>query len=316
MVLLYRKCAHVRAMARTQDPRSPEDQRKTAMLRYAVLGAQGQLGRELCQLWGAAARPLTRAEADLANPDAMLTTLKSLRPEFVVNCAAYNFVDRAETERDAAFAVNAVGVHHLARFCAENGATLVHFSTDYVFGRETDRTTPYTEDSSPGPMSVYAASKLAGEYLARSTPKHFVIRTCGLYGPAGRTSQKGNFIEMILRQLSQEKPLRVVADQRCTPTSCIDLAAAIDPLLATEEYGLYHLTNAGDCSWHEFATAILEILRIDRPIAAVGSDEFNSAAKRPGYSVLSCEKSLSLTKRPMRHWREPLAAYLAQRTAN
>jgi dTDP-4-dehydrorhamnose reductase len=195
------------------------------------------------------------------------------------------------------------------------GASLVHFSTDYVFGRETDRKTPYTEESAPGPTSVYAASKLAGEYLARSTPKHFVIRTCGLYGHAGRTSQKGNFIEMILRQVSQNKPLRVVDDQRCTPTFCNDLAEAIGPLVATGQFGLYHLTSGGDCTWFEFAKAILAFKHIDWPITPVRSEEFGSAAKRPGYSVLSCEKHNRLGLPPLRHWRDALAAYLAEREA-
>lgn len=284
-------------------------------MRYAVLGAQGQLGRDLCRLWGDAAVGLRRADADLSQPETLRTALTELRPDVVVNCAAFNFVDRAEREPEAAFAINALGVQHLARICGELDATLVHFSTDYVFGRDLSRTAPYTEDDAPGPTCVYGASKLAGEYLAQIWSKHFVIRTCGLYGLAGLTSQKSNFIEMILRQVAQDKPLRVVWDQRCTPTFSSDLAAAIAPLVATDRFGLYHLTNAGDCSWLEFAQAILDIRGDSRPITPVRTEEFGSPARRPSYSALSCEKHRQLGLAPLRPWREALAEYLRLRPA-
>jgi dTDP-4-dehydrorhamnose reductase len=282
-------------------------------MRYAVLGAHGQLGRDLCRLWGDAAMPLSHEEADLARPETLLAALGPHRPEVVVNCAAFNFVDRAEREPEAAFAVNALGVHHLARACAELSAVLVHFSTDYVFGRDVQRNRPYSETDAPGPTCVYGASKLAGEYLAQISPKHFVIRTCGLYGLAGRTSQKSNFIEMILRQISQDKPLRVVFDQRCTPTFSNDLARAIASLVATAPYGLYHLTNAGDCSWLEFAQAILDLRGERRPIQPVRTEEFGSPAGRPGYSVLDCTKAHHAGVAPLRPWKDALADYLSQR---
>ena len=140
-------------------------------------------------------------------------------PDVVVNCAAYNFVDKAESEPDAAFAVNAWGVRDLARVCRDLDCVLVHFSTDYVFGLDSGRARPYAETDAPGPVSVYGLSKLAGEYLVRALcPRHFVIRTCGLYGVWGSGGKGGNFVETMLRVAGQGKPLRVVDDQICTPS--------------------------------------------------------------------------------------------------
>src|SRR5262249_48336234 len=150
----------------------------------------------------------------LMNHDLVRTTLSSLRPDVVVNCAAYNFVDKAEAEPNDAFAVNAAGVRNLALVCRDLDCLLVHFSTDYVFGLEADRRTPWAETDAPGPVSVYGLSKLTGEYLVRFIcPRHFVVRTCGLYGVWGSGGKGGNFVETMLRVAGMGKPLRVVADQ-------------------------------------------------------------------------------------------------------
>jgi dTDP-4-dehydrorhamnose reductase len=284
-------------------------------VRIAVLGAAGQLGSDLVRILGDRAIPLGRDAVDLARPESIRPGLTSVRPDVVINCAAFNFVDRAEQESSPAFAVNGKGVTHVAECCMELNATLVHISTDYIFGRDTERTTPYREEDSPGPTCVYGLSKLIGEAQTRFAPMHFVIRTCGLYGLAGRTSKKGNFVEMILRQVAENKPLIVVDDQRCTPTASADLAAAIMPLVATARYGLYHVTNAGDCTWFEFAKAILELSGIDRPIEPVTTAFFKSAARRPGYSVLSNDKLAATGVTPLRHWREALADYLSKRSS-
>src|SRR5262249_54147366 len=149
-------------------------------------GAAGQLGRDLCPRLSGEVVPLGRPQADLTRPDPLRALLTELRPDAVINCAAYNFVDKAETEPEAAFAVNAWGVRVLATICRDLDCTLVHISTDYVFGVEPSRRIPYDEMDAPGPVSVYGLSKLAGEYLVRSLcPKHFVVRTCGLYGVWG-----------------------------------------------------------------------------------------------------------------------------------
>jgi dTDP-4-dehydrorhamnose reductase len=285
-------------------------------VRIAVLGPTGQLGSDLVRLLGDQAIPLGRDAVDLARPETIRPALVAARPDVVVNCAAFNFVDRAEREPEAARAVNADGPEQVAEVCRELDAVFVHVSTDYVFGQDATRTTPHREDDPPGPTCVYGASKREGEILASRCPRLFVVRTCGLFGLAGRTSKKGNFVEMILRQVAENKPLRVVDDQRCTPTASADLAAAIMPLVATGKWGTYHVTNAGDCTWHEFAKAILELSGLDRPIEAVTTDFFKSPARRPGYSVLSNAKLAAAGVTPLRPWREALADYLSKRSAS
>ena len=183
-------------------------------MKIAVLGAHGQLGRDLCPRLPGDVVPLTRSEVDLDRPEATADVLAGLRPDVLVNCAAYNFVDKAETEPEAAFRVNAWGVRALALACRDVGCKLVHFSTDYVFGLDETRTEPLTEAEPPGPVSVYGMSKLTGEYVVRAAnPANVVVRTCGLYGVWGSGGKGGNFVETMLRVAGQGKPLRVVADQ-------------------------------------------------------------------------------------------------------
>jgi dTDP-4-dehydrorhamnose reductase len=282
-------------------------------MRVAIVGAGGQLGQDICKVLGPGAIALTRKDADLNQLEKLKQTLVGLRPDLVINCAAYNFVDRAEREPAAAFAVNALGVQALVDCCRELDAVLVHFSTDYVFGQDRGRTAPYTETDLPGPTCVYGASKLAGETLAQLWPKHFVVRTCGLYGLAGRTSAKGNFVEMILRQAAEGKHLRVVTDQRCTPTASADLARAVILLVESGRFGLYHWTSAGDCTWFEFAQAILEMAGLDVAVQGVRTREFGSKVERPSYSVLATDRVVGLGLAKPRPWREALADYLTER---
>jgi dTDP-4-dehydrorhamnose reductase len=287
------------------------------MPRYAVLGAHGQLGRDLCPRLSGEVHALTRERADLTKPAELRTFLTELRPDVVVNCAAYNFVDRAESEPAAAFAVNAWGVRDLAMICRDFDCALMHFSTDYVFGLDETRQTPWREGDAPGPVSVYGLSKLAGEYLVRSIcPRHFVVRTCGLYGVWGSGGKGGNFVETMLRLAGQGKSLRVVADQTCTPSYTVDIAEASAALLGTTRYGPYHLTNAGSCTWHELASTIFALSGLDVRPAAITSAEFGAAARRPRYSVLAAEAFQSAGLKPPRHWRDALAAYLEERTRN
>lgn len=283
-------------------------------MKYAVLGSAGQLGRDLCPRLDGEVLPLTREHCDLSRPETLRPALSERKADVVVNCAAYNFVDRAETEPDAAFAVNAWGVRELARVCRELDCVLVHFSTDYVFGLDAARTTPYAEEDAPGPVSVYGLSKLTGEYLVRSIcPRHFVIRTCGLYGVWGSGGKGGNFVETMLRVASQGKPLRVVADQVCTPSYTVDVAIATAGLVKTNRYGLYHLTNADSCSWHDLARTIFQLANVKADLTPITSQEFSAPARRPPYSVLASRGLESAGLRPLRPWREALGAYLDER---
>jgi dTDP-4-dehydrorhamnose reductase len=283
-------------------------------VKYAVIGSAGQLGRDLCPRLVGDVVGLTRDNSDLRQPDRLRATLVDLHPDVVVNCAAYNFVDKAESEPDAAFEVNAWGVRSLAGICRDLDCVLLHFSTDYVFGLDASRTRPFEVDDAPGPVSVYGLSKLCGEYLVRSIcPRHFVVRTCGLYGVWGSGGKGGNFVETMLRVASQGKPLRVVADQTCTPSYTVDVASATVALMNTGRYGLYHLTNEGATNWHEFARTIFELAGVKADLSPIYSQERNDPAKRPGYSALSLSayESLGLPSPPS--WRKALAAYLEER---
>jgi dTDP-4-dehydrorhamnose reductase len=283
-------------------------------VRYALLGAAGQLGRELVPRLEGDVIALDRQRADLTRTDALLGALAEVRPDVVVNCAAFNLVDRAEAEPAAAFAVNAWGVRELARWCGKHDRLLVQFSTDHVFGLDGQRHTPWTEADAPGPVSVYGLSKLAGEYMLRSLcPRHLIVRTCGLYGLHGSGGKGTNFVETMLRLAREGRPLRVVNDQTCTPTSAADLAGAVVRLLGMNRPGLYHLTNAGACSWHTFAAAIFALAKVSANLTAVNSAEYAAAARRPRYSVLEPAAARAAGLAPLRPWREALADYLEQR---
>ena len=192
-----------------------------------------------------------------ATPAQVDAMVDALQPDVLLNCSAFNRVDEAEDAPEAAFAVNTFAVRNLALAARRRNAKLMHFSSDYVFdgpGR-----TPYVETDLPCPQSMYGVSKLAGEAMAQAIwPKHFLIRTCGLYGYTGSRDKGTNFVEAMLRVGAKGGPVRVVNDQFCTPTSTMDLARAVARLLPTEGYGLYHLTSAGECSWYEFANAIFD----------------------------------------------------------
>lgn len=279
--------------------------------RIVVCGAAGQLGRDLCARLPGDVLALTRTDVDLTDGSGVRRKLEEIRPDAVINCAAYNFVDKAEDEPEAAFAVNALVPLRLAQACRDLDAVLVQFSTDYVFGLDAARRTPYREGDAPGPLSVYGLTKLAGEYAVRSRcPKHFVIRTCGLYGRWGSGGKGTNFVETMLKLAAQGRPLKVVQDQVLTPTSTADLAEALIPLIQTAHYGLYHLTHAGQCSWFEFAKTIFELTGVRAELTATTSRAYGSRAPRPAYSVLETGHAHAPRLRP---WREALAAYLKER---
>jgi dTDP-4-dehydrorhamnose reductase len=279
----------------------------------AILGSGGQLGRDLCSLL-TNVTPLTRADADLTNPPTVAAVLTSLRPQVVINCAAYNFVDKAEAEPEAAFAVNAWAVRELAKICRDMDAKLVHISTDYIFGLDAGRSMPLREEDPPGPVNIYGLSKLAGEYLVLSiVPRHLVIRTCGLYGVWGSGGKGGNFVETMLRLAEQKRPLRIVNDQRCTPSYTRDVANAIMRLIQHDAAGVVHVTNSGDCTWYEFAAEIFRQFRLAVDLTPITSQEFGAAARRPTYSVLSNQRLTAFGVTPPGPWQDALGRYMAER---
>ncbi len=289
-------------------------------MRVMIIGSGGQLGQQLCRLYGPAAVPLDLPEFDLRRPEQVEAKLAELEPDVVINTAAYNFVDRAEDEPAEALATNAIAVRWLAIACARLGCLLVHFSTDYVFGLDEDRRVPYEEDCPPGPISVYGLSKLAGEYAVRANcRRHFVIRTCGLYALTGGVGKGRNFPGTMLRLARERDRLSVVNDQICTPTYVPDLAVATRTLVDrhgddSAAYGLYHWTNTGQCTWYEFACELFRLAGVQVRVEPITSEQFGAKARRPRYSVLSTAKYKSLTGLRPRPWQEALAEYVQPAT--
>lgn len=278
-----------------------------------LIGANGQLGTELrAALEDHDLVPVTHADLELTDSVQVREIVGNVRPDLILNTAAYHQVDECEDEPERAFAVNALAVRSLALAAEEVGATLVHFSTDYVFdGR---RRRPYVETDRPGPLSVYAASKLAGEYFVRAiATRHFVVRTCGLYGLAGSRDRGGNFVETMLRLASEGREIRVVADQVVTPTAAKDLARKVRELVGTRAYGLYHITNSGACSWFQFARMIFELAGLQARLSETSSSAYGARARRPAYSVLDNANLRSLGLEDLRNWSGALKEYLADR---
>ena len=288
------------------------------MERILLVGANGQLGADLRRTLPAAALiPLTRADLDVCDPAAVERILDVHAPAWVVNTAAFHRVDEIETDRSKdrlAFAVNAVAAGDLARACARRGVRLANLSTDYVFsgGLDGGPPGPYTEQAAPNPMNAYGKSKLAGERLVRDASRdHLVIRSSGLYGVAGSSGKGGNFVETMLRLAREGKEIRIVDDQVLTPTYTADLAEAIARLLdAHPPGGIYHLTNAGKCSWFEFAERIYDLCDVGLKPKRTTSDEFGAPARRPPNSVLANTRATALGLPPLRPWPEALEAYL------
>ncbi len=284
------------------------------VLKYAVLGAFGQLGRDLCPILMDTVFSLDRSKIDLAVPETITKCLDELQPDIVVNCAAYNLVDKAESDPQSAMQVNAWGLAELAKWCNKNDKYLVHYSSDYVFGLDQNRTAPFLESDKPGPVSNYGISKLAGEYVVSANCRnHLIIRTCGLYGVWGSGGKGGNFVETMLKVAAQGKPLKVVSDQFCTPTYTKDLAAVSASLIKTKAKGLLHLTNQQSCTWFDFAQAIFEISQSNASLSPINSKDFNAPARRPSYSVLNSARNSELGFPPMRTWKEALKDYLKER---
>jgi dTDP-4-dehydrorhamnose reductase len=229
-------------------------------------------------------KPFDRFGLDLADTPPLVATVRALQPEVIVNAAAYTAVDKAETERDLAFAVNATAPRVLAEEAKRIGALLVHYSTDYVFdGGKAD---PYVEEDATRPINAYGASKLAGEQAIQASGcRHLILRTSWVYGPRGK-----NFYLTMLRLAKERSELKVVDDQRGVPTSSLEIARATATLLDKGAQGLYHMTAAGETSWCGFARAILERAGIATPVVPIRTQDYPTPAARPPNSRLDCSK--------------------------
>ncbi len=275
-----------------------------------ITGAGGQLGSELCRLFGAAAVGLHRAELDITRADDVRTVLARLAPRVVINTAAYTSVDKAEAEVDACRAVNATAVRNLADACREIGCRLVQISTDYVFGGDQGRRTPYRENDPPDPQGVYAQTKVEGERYAAVWQHHTIVRTCGLYGPPALGKPANNFVDTMLR-LGRERPLlRVVDDQQCTPSYVPHVARALVFLVETPSDGVYHVVDSGETTWYGLAGEIFRLAGMEVTLERITTAQYGAAAPRPAYSVLDTSKYQALGGPAMPSWQEALAEYL------
>ena len=283
-------------------------------MRVLVLGGRGQLATDIRRLWTRhEVLPLTHDECDVTDGAAVLREIRASRPDVVLNCAAYHRVDDCEgAGATAALAVNVLGARNVADACREHDAVCLFMSTDYVFeGRASE---PYREDHPPAPLSIYGISKAAGEQAVRyACPRHYVVRSSGLYGVAGASGKGGNFVETMLRLAREGETIRVVDDQTLAPTSTADLAPALEALVETEAFGTYHLTNAGACTWSEFADAIFGLAGVEADLQPTTTEAYGAPARRPRYSVLANERIKDVDIQQPRPWREALAAYLVDK---
>jgi dTDP-4-dehydrorhamnose reductase len=274
-------------------------------MRALITGGGGQLASDLTMLLGSDACSFSHSELDITDPVALDRVFADVDPDVVFNCAAFHNVDVCEVERTQAWNVNVEAVRELAL----RSPLLVHVSTNYVFdGRRPD---PYEETDAPSPRSVYALTKLAGEYVALAyAPRALVVRTGGLYGLNGSASKGGNFVQRMIARACEQGALKMVADQRLQPTFTMDLAAAIVGAVETGADGIVHLTAGGACSWHDFTVAIMERAGIDVPVEAVRTVIAPGGVDRPLNGVLARSRTDELGLAELRPWNEGLTDYM------
>jgi len=281
-------------------------------MRIAITGANGQVGTNLIETLSNEHEiiALTHKDLDITDLNKTKTTLNKIRPELVINTAAYHKTDECEENPEKSFLVNSIAVRNLALICKEIGASLIHFSSDYVFdGKKKE---PYTEDDIPNPINVYGVSKLAGEIFIRNTLKeHYIIRPSGIFGKAKKAGKK-NFITRMLELAREKGKLKIVDDQIFSPTYAKDLAEKVAELIKTNKYGTYHITNSGYCSWYELAKTAFELTGINVELKPIKSHEFPMKARRPHFSVLENRNLKRIGLSPLRHWKEALKEYLKE----
>lgn len=281
-------------------------------MRTLVFGAKGQLGRDLMLVFRSMGEVEGHdlPEVDITDEVAVQPIVERFAPDLIINAAAFTDVDGAEDRFEDAFLINEVGARNIADLAAARDVPVVHYSTDYVF--DGTRRKPYEPEDPIAPASVYGKSKASGETAVRkANSRHFIVRTAWLYGPGGN-----NFVEKILRAAAQRPRLRVVNDEIGSPTHTYDLAEATLTLANTQAYGTYHVVNTGACSRFEYATEIVRLAGLATEVAPCSSAEFPAKAPRPAYSVLSTEKYLIATGRPMRPWQDALQHYFKRRESH
>ena len=279
------------------------------MKKIIVTGCNGQLGRAVNKLYANNGDyelvNTDVGELDITNIDEVMSFAREVKPYAIINCAAHTGVDACETEADKAYRINAIGPRNLSIAATETNAKLIHISTDYVFDGKGTR--PYTEFDAVGPQGMYGRTKLAGENFVREfADRHFIIRTAWLYGDGK------NFVKTMLRLSETNDKVRVVKDQVGSPTSAEELAKAIAFLLPTENYGLFHGTCEGDCSWAEFTEEIFRLAGKKTVVEAITTEEFGAKAPRPAYSILENYMFKLTSDFMFADWHDAIAKYMKE----
>lgn len=284
------------------------------MAKILVTGANGQLGSEIRKIADQYSDLnfcfTDVAELNITNRQEVSAFLADFNPEFLINCAAYTAVDKAETDRETAYLLNASAVEILAEESAKLNCRMIHISTDYVFNGNGPR--PYTEENQVDPQSVYGSTKLEGEILClRRNPESMIIRTSWLYSAFGN-----NFVKTMIRLGNEKSEIGVIADQIGSPTNAADLAKAILAIISSVERleklwtpGIYHYSNEGVASWYDFTKAIFDIAHISCFVNPIASEDYPSPVKRPAYSVMNKSKIKTIFGLQIPHWRDSLVEY-------
>jgi dTDP-4-dehydrorhamnose reductase len=277
-----------------------------AMMKILVTGCNGQLGRAINQVYQGEDVELINtdvAELDITSVEAVTTFVEAHKPDVIINCAAHTNVNACESQWDLAYKINAIGPRNLSIAATKVGAKLVHVSTDYVF--DGNATEPYTEFDAPCPLGAYGKTKYAGEkFVKQFADKFFIVRTAWLYGDGN------NFARTMLKLAETKDEVGVVADQFGTPTSALELARAIKALVPTENYGVFHGTCEGSCSWADFAEKIFELAGKNTKVKRLTTEEYPTPAKRPAYSVLDNYMLRLTMDYSFRNWEDALKEYM------
>jgi dTDP-4-dehydrorhamnose reductase len=284
-------------------------------MKIALIGASGQLAQDIQKII-----PLKflvnfdYPDFDITKMSNVKSQMSKVKPDMIINTAAYNLVDSAEEHPDEALAVNYHGVENLVDVCFGLNIPLVHFSSDYVFGQDKSRSKPYTENDQPAPINEYGQSKLLGEQvMQKKLKKYFLIRTSYLFGQAGSQGKGGNLVESLIAQARQEPELKVIDDQIITPTYCLDLAKQVWKLIQTKYYGLFHASSEGHCTIYELAKEIFKYMDLSIKLVPVKFKNYKLPAKRPRYSVLENKRLKELGLNIMRPWQVTIPDYLKEK---
>ncbi len=282
-------------------------------MKIAIIGGNGQLGTDLTEILSKKNEviPLSHSDIEITDSNSIKNVLESIRPDLLINTAAYHVVPEAEKFPEKAFLVNGAAALYLARACQDSNIRFLHYSTDYVFDGE--KKAPYTETDTPNPLNVYANTKLSGEYFAlNNCDKTYVIRVSGIYGKVPSRVKGGNFVSTMIKLASEKPEVRVVNDEILTPTPTKEIAITTSDLIQKDTFGLYHMSCAGEVSWYEFAKTIWDTLKLQTPLYPASVKDFPLVVKRPFYSVLDNKKLTAAGVITLPGWKEGLQQFLTE----